>query len=56
MARYKISFEVVVPDYITENMVTMKFDNIENEFYEHLDGEFREDDEVFVENFSCWKK
>lgn len=52
MARIKISLEIVVPNYITENMVSCKFDNIENEMYEHLDGELKDDDEIVVENFS----
>ena len=52
MGRIKISFEIVVPNYINENMVSCKFDNLEEELYNHLDGELKEDDEIAVQNFS----
>lgn len=56
MKRYKISFEVVTPDHINENMVSSKFDNVETELNEYLQCELGEDDEIFVQHFSCWTK
>lgn len=55
MKRLKVDIEIMVPDQITENMIALKFDNLESELYEHLDGEIGDDDEVEVTLVHCYE-
>lgn len=52
MKTYKISFEVDVPDNITDGMLGLKFceSQQEIEIYNHLEPELEVEDEVIVRN------
>ena len=58
MRTFAVSFEIDVPDNITDGMLWLKFDseNMERELYEHLDGELKDEDEIIVHQINIYDK
>ena len=46
MKRIKISIEISVPDYITENMIGAAYDNEESRLGEFLSEELQDDESI----------
>ena len=47
--------EFEVPDHVTENMVALKFENIESEMYDHLEYKLEPDEECYMSVFDCYE-
>ncbi len=58
MRTFAVSFEIDVPDNITDGMLWLKFDseNLERELYEHLDCELKDEDEITVHQINIYDK
>ena len=58
MKTFAVTFEIDVPDNITDGMLELKFcsETLERELYEHLDGELGEDDEISVHDLNLYEK
>ena len=55
MKRIVVHMEFEVPDHVTENMVALKFENIESEMYDHLEDELEPDEECYMSVFDCYE-
>lgn len=57
MKTFAVTFEIDVPDNITDGMLWLKFDseNMERELYQHLDCELDVDDEITVHEINIYE-
>ena len=58
MKTFVVTFEIDVPDNITDGMLWLKFgsENMERELYEHLDCELKGEDEIIVHQINIYDK
>ena len=58
MRTFAVTFEIDVPDNITDGMLWLKFDseNMERELYEHLEKKIKNEDEIIVHEINIYDK